>query len=124
MKPFNLEEYLKNPSRKVVTGDDRKVRVICTDRRDVDYPIIALTESTSGEVVNFYTKDGKYFIKDTSNCDLFFAPEKREGWVNIFKGEDYHHIGDAFIYKSREEAEKLGKGFSNYLATSKIEWEE
>ena len=24
MKQFNLEEYLKNPSRKIVTGDGRK----------------------------------------------------------------------------------------------------
>ena len=32
MKQFNLEEYLKNPSKNVVTRMGRKVRVICTDR--------------------------------------------------------------------------------------------
>ena len=28
MKQFNLKEYLENPSRKVVTGDDRNARII------------------------------------------------------------------------------------------------
>ena len=124
MKQFNLEEYLKNPSRKIVTKLGRNARIICTDRVDSNFPIVALIESKLGESIIANTKDGKYFLNDASDCDLFFASEKHEGWVNIFKGEDYHHIGDAFIYKSREEAEKLGKGFSNYLATSKIEWEE
>ena len=124
MKQFNLEEYLKNPSRKIVTKEGRNARIICTDRADSIFPIVALIESKWGESIIANTKDGKYFLNDASDCDLFFASEKHEGWVNIFKGEDYHHIGDAFIYKSREEAEKLGKGFSNYLATSKIEWEE
>lgn len=33
MKPFNLEEYLANPSKKVVTGDGRKARIVCTDAK-------------------------------------------------------------------------------------------
>lgn len=40
MKPFNLEEYLKNPSRKVVTRDGRNVRIICTDFDNPDYPVV------------------------------------------------------------------------------------
>ena len=44
MKPFNLEEYLKNPDKKVVTRDGRNVRIICTDRRDSVYPIVVLIE--------------------------------------------------------------------------------
>ena len=31
MKPFNLKEYLKNPSRKVVTRDGRNVKIHCTN---------------------------------------------------------------------------------------------
>ena len=42
MKPFNLEEYLKNPSKKVVTRDGKDARIICTDRRDLNFPIVAL----------------------------------------------------------------------------------
>ena len=31
MKQFNLDEYLANPSKKVVTSDGESVRIICTD---------------------------------------------------------------------------------------------
>lgn len=31
MKPFNLEEYLANPSKKVVTRKGLDVRIVCTD---------------------------------------------------------------------------------------------
>ena len=31
MKQFNLEEYLKNPSRKVITRDGREARIMCTE---------------------------------------------------------------------------------------------
>ena len=32
MKQFSIEEYLKNPDRKVVTRNGLPVRIICTDR--------------------------------------------------------------------------------------------
>ena len=41
MKDFNLEEFKKNPSQKVVTRDGRDVRIICTDAKN-DESIIAL----------------------------------------------------------------------------------
>ena len=31
MKPFNLEEYLKDPNRKIVTRDGRNVTIHCTN---------------------------------------------------------------------------------------------
>ena len=34
MKRFSLDEYLKNPSKKVVTRMGRKVRIIC--RKELD----------------------------------------------------------------------------------------
>ena len=44
MKQFNLDEYLKNPSRKVVTRDGKNVRIVCTDKKGNDYPVVALIE--------------------------------------------------------------------------------
>ena len=86
MKPFNLEEYLANPSKKVVRRDGRKVtRFLCTDAKG-DYPIVALVEKFSGsEMPISYTKEGENRIGAKSVGDLFFAPEKHEGWVNIYK---------------------------------------
>ena len=124
MKQFNLEEYLKNPSRMVVTRDGSKVRIICTDKKG-DCPIVALVTRDDGvaEETVTYTKNGKFF-KDTSyNCDLFFAPEKHEGWVNVYKGgdRDYFTLG-AMIYDRKEDAEECR--VEDCVATVKIEWEE
>ena len=42
MEKFNLEEYLANSSRKLVTRDGRKARIICTDLNYKNHPIVAL----------------------------------------------------------------------------------
>ena len=50
MKQFNLEEYLANPSRKVITRDGRNVRIICTDAKGKHvYSVIALITEVEGE---------------------------------------------------------------------------
>ena len=126
MKRFNLEEYLKNPSKKVVTRMGRKVRIICTDREDSIYPIIALIkdDKRESEILVAYTKDGIPAEYNEAYYTLFFAPEKHEGWVNIFKGanSDYFVV-DSRVFESKEEAEKAGKEWSGYTSV-KIEWEE
>ena len=122
MKPFNLEEYLKNPSRKVVARDGRTVtRFLCTDAKS-DYPIVALVENFSGsEMPISYTKDGEYIIGGKSNEDLFFAPEKHEGWINVYKAGNTPH-SDTCIWPTEEEAKKWEN--DDYVTTVKIEWEE
>ena len=125
MKEFNLTEYLKNPSQKVVTRDGRAVRIICTDAKG-DEPIVALIYNKNRDEENVYTynRDG-YFYGDNDSClDLFFAPIKRDGWVNVYRYEDdTRTIG--CLFKSEEEA-KLHKydRASVYIKTIKIEWEE
>lgn len=125
MKPFSLEEYLNNPSRKLITGDGRRVKkILCTDARG-KYPVVALVDYGSHDTALSYTKDGKFCPDETSPNDLFFAPEKHEGWINIFRdagGNDY--VGQSFIFGSKEEAEKEGKKFIDCMRTIKIEWEE
>lgn len=54
MKQFNLEEYQKNPNRKVITRDGRNVRIICTDKRKDDYPILALCSMDSRNLERFF----------------------------------------------------------------------
>lgn len=126
MKQFNLEEYLANPSRKVVTRDGRDVRIICTDAKIESTPIVALITQSNGddEALVTYRRDGKFMEEYDANCDLFFASKKHEGWINIFKGVGFNYVGAAYIYNSREEAEIYKTNFSDYVATIKIEWEE
>ena len=122
MEQFNLEKYLANPSRKVVTRDGRKARIICTDRRNLNYPIIALIETRPGEEMAYsHTKDGKHCTDCSDIFDLFFAPEKHEGWVNIYQVGKNKKCG--FIYET-EEAAKDQFESNEHIATVKVEWEE
>ena len=126
MKQFNLDEYLKNPSRKVVTRDGRKVRIKCADRKSA-YPIIGLvtTRDYTTEDIIAYTVDGEYLMGVSSEYDLFFFPERYEGWINVYRNTDTGTISfGATLYASIEEAEEVGKPDDYYVATAKIEWEE
>ena len=124
MKQFNLEEYLKNPSRKVVTRDGRNVKIHCTNYRG-NFPIVAEIEGLNYSTG--FTDDGVHMywncIKET-DYDLFFAPEKHEGWINIFNGVLCGTHASCGIYESKEAAEKVGNSLSGYITTIKIEWED
>ena len=123
MKEFNLTEYLKNPSQKVVTRDGRAVRIICTDMKSYDDDkIVTLVKKNDGEeVLLCYRKSGR--ASYSPDFDLFFAPVKKEGWVNInFSVDKGKYVGEE-IYRSEDEAIENSK-FGIYIATVKIEWEE
>lgn len=123
MKPFNLEEYLANPSRKIVTRCGLAVtRFLCTDRKHTK-PIVACIEDGCTEVVCFYAKDGKVMPNISTDFDLFFAPEKKEGWINLYRGNlDWTCAGS--VHTSKDEAEKHIDDREHYITTIKIEWEE
>ena len=123
MKPFNLEEYLKNPTKKVITGSGKSVRIICTNKLDSTTPIIALIHKGSEEVIQLYTKEGKVTNKyPCFEYDLFFAPVKKEGWINLFKVNSTMTTGE--IYNTEEEAKSAIAKSLVYISTVKIEWEE
>lgn len=125
MKEFDLQEYLKNPSRKIVTRDWRTVRIICTDFQS-DKPIIGLVkdkEENKERAYNF-SEDGKQYLTEDvveSNLDLFFVPIKKEGWVNIYQDNE---LKCNSIFDTKEKAEEIGKSLDNYITTIKIEWEQ
>ena len=122
MKQFNLEEYLANPSKKVITRDGRPVRIICTDRKGTT-PIIALVnDGLSEELGHAFYSDGKIFSDENNELDLFFATEKHEGWVNLYKSGISWSLG-ANIWQTEEEAKKW-VGAADYATTIKREWEE
>ena len=126
MKPFNLKEYLKNPSQKVVTREGNPVRIICTDAKSGKCPIVGLVfneEQGEEETYNFM-ENGKLFPDQDWFLDLFFAPTKREGWINVYRfKDDTRTIGCLFESEEKANFYKYDKA-SIYIKTIKIEWEE
>ena len=120
MKQFDLEEYLKNPSRKVVTKNGDSVRIICTDRLG-EFPIVGLVRTDNVEKVTSYTNSGRVYPEAPSGYDLFFVPEIHEGWVNVYQEDNKLRCGN--VYDTKAEAEQHGS-YAKYIATVKIEWEE
>lgn len=114
LKPFNLEKAKKGAP--VCTRDGRSVRIICFDCKDVTFPIIALVSGSSErEEVISYDEAGHSTTRNQEDT-LFMIPEKKVGWVNVYKGN---------CYRSEEEAKENAEScFDEYIKTIKVEWEE
>lgn len=123
LKPFDLEAA--KAGKPVCTRDGRKARIICFDTINKgNYPIIALLEDKGCEAIFYYNKDGKCNVG--TERDLMMLPEKKEGWVNVYKS---YNVGKktpciASIYPTKEEAKKSSVVGFDYVDTVKIEWEE
>ncbi len=124
MKQFNLDEYLKNPDRKIVTRDGYAARILCTDKKG-KWPIVALVYKGDEEDVVTYTRDGQKYIPkaEVSLNDLFFAPKKKEYWINIYE-DSYGSPCTGTFYETEEEALVNKSTALTYLKTIKVEWEE
>lgn len=126
MKPFNLAEYRKNPSRKILTRSGSKVTILCVDYNspaEPGYPIIARVTSANGDDRCLtYTKTGAFYNRMKSGDDLFFALEKKEGWINLYKDNECKRGG--IVYSTEQEAKEVVNENDDYVATIKIEWEE
>lgn len=127
MKEFSLEEYLKNPNREVVTRDGRKARIVCTDRAGLNTkPIVALITLPNGdEIVKCFWEDGIETMGVEENIyDLFFIPEKHEGWIIINKWPDGERDTNGIIYHNKLDVPDMPPVGIQRVATIKIEWEE
>ena len=122
MKQFNLDEYLKNPNKKVITRDGNSVRILCTDAKG-NFPIVALVEIYNGAENVIRLRENGHFYNDTEDSrDLFFAPEKKSGWINLYRLNSITVFGTQ-VYGTEEGAKSVINE-SNYITTIKIEWEE
>lgn len=125
MKQFNLEEYLKNPDKEVVTRGGRKVRVLCTDRKG-GTPIIALVNGglpDCKELCYSFFPDGKKYENCESDVDLFFVPTKHTDYINLYRNGGGYFLGGG-VYTSEENAKYIANGDNKYIKTIKVEWEE
>ena len=126
LKPFDLEAA--KAGKPVCTRDGRKARIISFDRKflfkGVSYPIIALVEDTAKEETIYgYNEKGKVIIENDTpyKDDLMMLPQKKEGWLNIYK--DFEDTV-CCVYPTEKEALEDGETEKDYITTIKIEWEE
>lgn len=130
MKQFSLDEFKKNPNRKVVTRDGRPVRIICTDAKG-DYPVLGLALDDDGWE--------RPVICDANGCectfeedDLFLSDEQsttimKEGWVGIYRSKISNTLyrPSVFIYDSEKKIEKYAELHPDeFIGMAKVTWEE
>ena len=125
LKEFDLEAA--KAGKPVCTRDGAKARIICFDAKS-DAPIIALITTDDGTEIAFdYLSDGTFFNSENPDNDLIMLPEKKEGWVNVYRDCDGANITkDDNIYSSKDAAIGSAQVIDrdNYVATTKINWEE
>ena len=122
IKPFDLKTY-KNGA-KIKTRDGHEVRIICTDAKDKDFPIIGLVTSCDGnEDIVYYTLEGKVCTpKSTIRAeDLVIVEEvgEQEFWSdnkdNTFNGFRINNVASiAEVYNVHNT-----KKFYDVFATKK-----
>ena len=120
MKPFNLSEYLENPSREIVTRDGRSVRIVCVNANIIDdgntYPIVALVKKEDNtDVPSSFTNNGVYLVGEEDDFDLFFEPTQKEGWTNVYRNTNNQIVTDT-VFETKEEA-LIRKSKHNYVDT-------
>ena len=88
-------------------------------------PVMALIkdfDNDSDESSFSFTIDGKEAYDYDCNTDLFFVPEKKEKWVNVYRSTvGVNWLGEN-LYDTEEEAK--ADTSKSRVATVKIEWEE
>ena len=107
-----------------MTRDGRNVKIHCTNYIGEQH-IIAQVEGYAFST-SFY-EDGRYANdRDESHLDLFFAPERHEGWLNIYRNDECgFYMRGKSPYKSKEKADKVAKANpKTFFTTIKVEWEE
>lgn len=100
------------------TRDGRPVRIICVDREDDDYPIVALINWENGkDRISTYTTNGKGIKESCSVYDLIEVPVEHE--VHVLKYNDGSYcIQLTKSFKGDELKNWLSCPF--YMGTTKI----
>lgn len=124
MTQFNLEEYLKNPNREVVTRDGRLAEIKNIDKSLPRFPILAsITDKFGNKHFTKYMTNGRVSVELESIHDLFFAPIKYTDYINLYRNGGGYFLGGG-VYTSEGNAKNIAKGDDQYITTIKVEWEE
>ncbi|SFC48929.1 hypothetical protein [Pragia fontium] len=127
LKPFDLEAakrgepvIQRNGLPATIIFFDSKIEVLGSP-----YPIIALITSNDGlEEIGSFNLKGLYLALGPTNYDLFMAPKKRAGYLNIYPVN--HPLSDVWrrfaFYETKADADTAAD--PHRINCIPVEWEE
>ena len=90
-KPFNLEEWKADPTLKVEsTSGYEKVRILCTDLNNT-HPVGAAVGSSFGEILCYFTSEGRAYDKKVSG-DLLMEVRVKKLWRRLYRSSGVHYV--------------------------------
>ena len=130
LKPFDLEKARAGDP--VVTRDGRKVRIICSDAVNNDYPIIGLIQDIKGEGMieetsESFTKYGRHMHEYISELDLFMATKTKIYLTNIYSTHNGIIVSGRVVENedsAKSEIEIYNRNFYKFIKTISFEIDE
>lgn len=108
-RPFSVEEWRNGA--KVETRDGRPVRILCTDYKERDYPVVGIVRlGETEESINTFTLDGRFNIHKEEDRDLVIVEEieEPERWA-----EDEDVMEEGWYTDEQSEIRRDDKVFVN-----------
>jgi hypothetical protein len=119
-----------DPTKPVRLRDGRAARIICTDRKNTGFPIIALVSHNNDgkEEVESYTAQGTYYSKHESSSDLVNVLEVVKTYGILFRSANTiaQNPYTVLLYSSEAVRDKTFEAYkhnSTYTAVKKFEHE-
>lgn len=111
-------------SKPVQTRNGKKARIIATDCKNGNNPILALIEDVDGiERPLFYRETGILYSNSENKLDLVNVPETRVRWLCIMKDRNgYYSSGP--LYPTEEYARESTGKLTTFVTCVKVEWKE
>lgn len=111
LKPFNLEEA--RAGKPICTRDGSKA-IFLTTLQNKRFPVVAVVNCEQEENIYQYDING-ICDENIDTLDLMMLPEKKEGWVNVYKDS---------VYDTKDEALMGRSDCRGYIDTINVSWEE
>jgi hypothetical protein len=107
-------------SKPVQTRDGRKVRILCTERRQAEgWTIVGLIDGPGEDTIRCWKAGGDTWA---DNERLVNVPEpERTGWVNIY-APAHGHVTGTIIFDTREQAVRMPPNDPSRIACIEIKY--
>lgn len=123
MKKFDIE--LAKAGAPVCTREGRPARIVCWDRKNDEYPVIALLGDFEYDIETYTVYGGKYKeFELEDDDDLMMAPTTHTVYVILYRSATGEIRVSQFVFDTREEAEKWRASITDAITIGEITWEE